>query len=230
MILIKEINKKKIKKNCIIIVMVEFSKIKRVPKNAIYNKEEIYRLLDHYYLTHVGFVENNLPVVIPTLYGREKDTIYLHGASVSRLMTTIENGVNVCLSIAEVQGLVLARSAFHHSLNYESIVIFGKGRLVEDDKKNHALKVISDHLLLGRWEEARLPNKMELKATKVIAVDIEKISAKVRTGAPKDEAEDYELDIWAGVIPIIKKYGDPIPDDKLQKKEPLPDSVKKIPK
>lgn len=202
------------------------SKVKRAPKRGIYDRETIYNILDKEFLCHVGFVHNqSYPVVIPTLYGRRGDKIYIHGASVSRLVKQVEKGIDVCISIASVQGLVLARSAFHHSANYESVVIFGKGKLVPDEKKMEALKVISDQILKNRWEEARLPNAKEMKATKVIEIQIEEVSAKSRTGEPKDDLEDYELDIWAGVLPIEKSYGKPIPDSKLKEGVDIPQSV-----
>ncbi|UOB17400.1 pyridoxamine 5'-phosphate oxidase family protein [Abyssalbus ytuae] len=203
------------------------SKIKRAPKRAQYDKESIYKILDSDFLCHVGIIHNDHPVVIPTLYGRKDDCIYIHGASVSRLITEIEKGIEVCISIANVKGLVLARSAFHHSANYESVVIFGKGELVSEEEKNKALKVISDQILVGRWEEVREPSDKELKATKVIKIQIEEVSAKVRTGDPVDDTEDYELDIWAGVLPVEKKFGNPVNDSKLKRNIEVSHSVKK---
>ena len=181
---------------------MEKSKVKRAPKRGIYNSEEIYAILDKSYLCHISLIHKDYPVSIPTMYGRLGDAIYIHGASVSRLVTELEKGLPMSLSVAEVHGLVLARSAFHHSLNYESVVIFGKGKLVEDEEKLMALKAISDQAVPGRWEEARKPNAKELKATKVIKIQIEEASAKRRTGPPIDDKVDYELDIWAGVIPL----------------------------
>lgn len=201
------------------------AKVKRAPKRGIYNRKEIYKILDNEFLCHVAFIHHGAPVVIPTMFGREKDKIYIHGASVSRLTSELSKGIEVCVSIANVSGLVLARSAFHHSLNYESVVIFGKGREVLDDDKEKALKIISDHLILGRWEEVRAPNIKELKATKVIEIEILDISGKSRTGDPIDDKEDYELDIWAGILPIIKKYGIPKADKKLNKNISIPKSI-----
>ena len=199
--------------------------VKRSPKRGIYDKEIIYKILDNDFLCHVGIIHNGYPVVIPTFYGRKNDYIYIHGASVSRLIMEIEKGIDICLSIASVQGIVLARSAFNHSANYESVVLFGKGELVSDEEKEETLKIISDHIIDGRWEEVREPSAKELKATKVIKIKIEEVSAKVRTGDPIDDKEDYGLDIWAGVIPIEKRIGQPIPDSKLRSEIETPKSV-----
>ncbi len=199
--------------------MPKISKIKRVPKNAIADEADIYEIIDKHYLCHVGFVEKGKPLVIPTLYGRKDDFIFIHGASVSRLVTTLETGLPVSLSLAEVNGLVLARSLFHHSVNYESVVISGTAQLIQgDEEKIAALKIISDQIIKDRWQEARFPNEQELKATKVLKIKIENFSAKVRTGDPKDEAGDYDLDIWAGTLPITKNYAVPVPDANLKTK------------
>jgi|SRR5690606_1204429 len=205
------------------------STVKRAPKRGVYDKETIYKILDSDFLCHVGIIHNGYPVVIPTFYGRKDDFIYIHGASVSRLITEVEKGIDVCISIASVQGIVLARSAFNHSANYESVVLFGKGELVSDDEKEETLKIISDHIIDGRWEEVREPSAKELKATKVIKIKIDEVSAKVRTGDPIDDKEDYNLDVWAGLIPIEKKLGKPITDSKLKPGIEISNSViKKI--
>lgn len=202
------------------------SKVKRAPKRGIYDREAIHEILDKEFLCHVGFMHNNYPVVIPTMFGRDGDVIYIHGASVSRLIKEIEKGIDISISVANVSGLVLARSAFHHSLNYESVVIFGNGTLIEREEKLKALKVISDHLIPGRWEESRAPNSTELKATKVLKIVINECSAKVRTGPPIDDKEDYDLDIWAGVLPLEKSFGKSIADPKLKEGIDLAKSVK----
>lgn len=204
------------------------SKIKRAPKRAIYEKKDIYKILDNECLCHVGFVHKSSPVVIPTLYGRKDDSIFIHGASISRMITELEKGIEVSVSVANVNGLVLARSAFHHSVNYESVVLFGNGKLVEGNNKNVALKIISDHIIDGRWEECRLPSEKELKATKVIEIKIEEISAKVRTGGPIDDQEDYQLNYWAGEITFNKVIGEVIPDTKLKPNITIPESVKNL--
>jgi nitroimidazol reductase NimA-like FMN-containing flavoprotein (pyridoxamine 5'-phosphate oxidase superfamily) len=203
----------------------EKSKIKRAPKRGVYDNNKIYEILDNHCLCHVSFIQNDQPFSIPTLYGREGNILFIHGASISRLITQLEKGIDVCISVAGINGLVIARSAFHHSVNYESIVIFGKGELVSANEKTKALKIISEHIIDGRWEECRPPNENELKATKVIKVVIEESSAKVRTGDPVDEKEDYSLQYWAGVIPLKHNALNPIPDKRLNNKIPVPKSV-----
>lgn len=204
------------------------SKVKRAPKRGSYDPNEIYRILDKHYLCHIGFLHNGAPIVIPTMFGRKNNTLFIHGASVSRLVNTLELGIDVSISVAEVNGLVLARSAFHHSLNYESVVLFGTGKLVDEHKKEMALKVISDHLIKQRWEEVRPPSQKELKATKVIQITIDEASAKVRTGGPIDDKKDYELDIWAGVIPIVTNYAQPEVDTNGVQHLSTPQSVLKL--
>lgn len=192
------------------------STVKRVPKRGQYDSKTIHTNLDQNHICHVGIVHHGAPVVIPTLYGRSGDQLFVHGASVSRLMTELEGEIELSISVAKTKGLVLARSAFHHSLNYESVVLFGKGSLISNtEEKLHALKSVSDHLIPGRWEEVRQPSAKELKATKVIAIPLEEATAKIRTGGPVDDKADYELDIWAGELPVVEKYGSPIADEKL---------------
>ena len=205
------------------------STVKRVPKRGIYSREEIYEVLDKEILCHISFIHEGSAVSIPTMYGRRDDQLYIHGASVSRLITELEKQPEVCISVAKVNGLVLARSAFHHSLNYESVVIFGNARLVDDqNEKIEALKCISDNVLEGRWEEVRQPSAKELKATKVISISINKASAKIRTGPPVDDKEDYDLDIWAGIVPIEKRYLKPIDDELLKKGIARSNSLKNL--
>jgi uncharacterized protein len=204
------------------------SKIKRIPDRGVYDRETIYRILDEELFCHVGINYNLYPVVIPTLFGRKEDHLYIHGASVSRLITELQKEIDVCISVATLKGYVLARSAFHHSMNYQSVVIFGKGELIPDSGKEEALKIISDHIIPGRWEEVRAPNRKELKATKVIKIHIDEASAKVRTGGPKDEKEDMELDTWAGVLPIMKKYGNPVTDPLMKNDIPFPESLNNL--
>ncbi len=208
--------------------MFEKSKLKRVPKRAVYNREEAYKIVDANYICHIAFVHHSIPVSIPTMYGRKGDTIYVHGAMASRLLNELEKGFDVCLSIAKVNALVLARSAFHHSLNYESVVVFGKGKVVTGNDKNEALKVISDNLLQGRWEESRLPNEKELNATKVIAVSIDDITGKIRNEGVNDAKEDLDLPIWAGLIPIKQVFEKPIPATGLNTNLKVPESVLKL--
>lgn len=206
-------------------IPTEKSKIKRVPKRGHYDRQTIYQVLDQSQICHIAFIHNGYPVSIPTIFGRSGDKLYIHGASVSRMIVELEKGIDICLSVAHVDGLVLARSAFHHSMNYRSAVIFGKARLVNDNELNDALKAISDHLIPGRWEEIRLPNKKEIKATKVLEISMDDASAKIRTGGPVDDEEDYALNIWAGVIPFKTTAQAPIPDDRLKPGLDLPESV-----
>ncbi len=205
------------------------TKVKRIPKRGFYDEETIFRILDSDFVCQVGFVYNNYPVVIPTIYGRKGDVLYFHGASVSRMLQTMEKGVAISLNVTKTKGIVLARSAFHHSLNYESVTIFGTATLVDDEHdKLEALRIISDQLIPERWEEVRAPNKKELDITKVLQLKITEASAKIRNEGVGDDKEDYELDIWAGILPIEQKYGIPVDDEKLQRGIKLSNSVKKL--
>lgn len=204
----------------------EKSRVKRVPKRGHYDYETINRILDEHFTCHIGFIHDGYPVVIPTLYGRKDNTVLIHGATVSRMITNLENGLPISLSVHSVNGIVIARSAFHHSVNYQSVVLFGNAvAITDDEKKMTALKAISDHVIKGRWEEARIPNSQELKATTVLEISIEEASAKIRTGGPVDDEADYDLDVWAGVIPIHRSFGTPIPDKRMSNGIALPNSV-----
>lgn len=194
----------------------ERTKIRRVPSRGSYDKSVIFGILDAHFLCHVAFIHNDYPVVIPTLYGRQDDRLFLHGAASSRLMKTLGKEVDFSLSVTLVDGFVLARSAFHHSMNYRSVVIFGKGQLVDEEHKYEALKIISEHILPGRWDEVRPPNKKELKATNLISIPIREASAKVRTGPPADDEPDYDLNVWAGVVPLKISASDPLADPRLK--------------
>ena len=205
----------------------EKSRIKRIPDRGHYDEKTLFSILDTGRICHMGFCLNGQPFVIPTLYGRDGSKIYVHGASTSRMLKNLEKGVPVCLTVTHVDGLVLARSAFHHSMNYRSAVVFGRAVLVAEDKKEHALKVISDHIIPGRWEEVRSPNKKELKATSVLALKIDEASSKIRTGPPSDDKEDLELGIWAGVVPFNTTFGKALSDESV-KDEAVPESVKKL--
>ena len=205
------------------------SKVKRIPKRGFYDKETIYRILDNDFVCQIGFVFNGYPIVIPTIYGRKEDVLYFHGASVSRMLQTLEKGVQISVNVTKTNGLVLARSAFHHSLNYESVTIFGKATLVENEKDIiEALHIISDQIIPERWEEVRAPNKKELNITKVLQLKITEASAKIRDEGVGDDKEDYKLDIWAGILPIEKYYGTPINDEKLKEGVEIPKSVKNL--
>ena len=167
------------------------------------------------FVGHVGFSMGPQPFVIPMAYGRNENKIYLHGATTSRLMSQVKQGIPVCLTVTHLDGIVLARSAFHHSMNYRSVVVFGRASEVSEEQKEEALLIISEQILKGRWESVRKPNRKELKATTVLEFDIEEASAKIRTGPPKDDKEDYQLPIWAGVIPIEQTLREPVPDPEL---------------
>lgn len=204
------------------------NKVKRIPKRGHYDKETVYGVLDAGFLCHIGFIVEGQPYVIPTSYGREGDKIYLHGASTSRMMVNLAEGVPVCVTVTHFDGLVLARSAFHHSMNYRSAVVFGKAHLVEGEEKVHGLKVVSDQILKGRWEESRGPKEIELKATTVLCMEIDTASAKIRTGGPSDDKPDYELPIWAGVVPAKIVYGEPEEDPLLKEGIPLAQSIDQL--
>ncbi len=202
------------------------NKVKRIPKRGHYDQKTIFEVLDAGFLCHVGFSIEGQPFVIPTAYGRDGDTIYLHGASTSRMLKHLETGAPACVTVTHLDGLVLARSVFNHSMNYRSAVLFGNCVKLEGEEKMHALEVVSEQILKGRWDESRLPNAKELKATSVLKFVIEEASAKIRTGDPGDEKEDYKLPIWAGVVPIVPTYHAPIPDPVLNEGIETPESVK----
>ncbi|MEM9920370.1 MAG: DinB family protein [Bacteroidota bacterium] len=202
------------------------NKVKRVPRRGHYDRETVHRILDIGCVAHIGFVVDGQPFVIPTAYGRSGDRLYLHGATKSRMMTNLEEGIPVCVTVTYLDGIVLARSAFHHSMNYRSAVIFGKAHILEGAEKEKALFCISEQILKGRWAEVRQPSEKEMKATMVLALTIDQASAKIRTGPPGDDLPDYELPIWAGVLPIHRSYGQAISDPKLRAGIPLPASVK----
>jgi uncharacterized protein len=204
------------------------NKVKRVPDRGHYDEKTVHDILDAGYLCHIGFVVKDQPFVIPTLYGREGNKIYIHGASTSRMITNLSEGFQITLTVTHMDGLVLARSAFHHSMNYRSVVIFGKAKLVDAERKNDALFVISENIIPGRWDESRKPNAKELKATSVLEIEIDQASAKIRTGGPKDDKPDYELDIWAGVVPMKMTSSASISDELLKENLPIPLSVKNL--
>lgn len=205
------------------------SKINRIPARGFYNEETIYKIIDEALYCHISFVQNNQPFIIPTIHARIENEIVLHGAKASRMLKHITTGKEVAIAVTLLDGLVLARSVFHHSMNYRSAVIFGKGRELNDKtEKLIALKAITNHLLPGRWDDARQPNDKELNATTVVAVKIEEASAKIRTGPPKDETDDYALPVWAGVLPLDSVYCEPVRDNLLDNTVNLPDYINQI--
>jgi hypothetical protein len=191
----------------------ERTKVRRLRKRGVYDKAQVHAILDEAFMCHVGFVRGGQPFVIPTLYARDRERIYIHGSGVSRMLKTLESGVDVCITVTLIDGYVLARSAFHHSMNYRSVVILGRAREISAKReKLRALKVITDHVVPGRWAEVRGPNELEMKQTAVLALRLKEVSAKVRVGPPVDDEEDYALPVWAGVVPVRSHLGDPEPD------------------
>lgn len=202
----------------------DLNTVKRLPKRGAYDKATIYEILDAGLLCHVAFVDEGQPIMIPTLYARDEDTVLLHGASTSRMLQLAAEGVPLCISVTHIDGLVLARSVFHHSVNYRSAVLFGTGQIVTDPVlKMAALQRFTEKLLPGRWADARPPAPNELKATMVIAVTIDSASAKIRTGDPGDDEADVTLPTWAGVLPLVQQVGDPIPAPNLAAEIAFPD-------
>lgn len=198
------------------------TQVKRLPKRGQYDRETIYGILDEGFLCHVGFVHDGAPVVIPTGYARSGDRLYIHGSAASRMLRTLDQGVPVCVTVTLLDGLVLARSAFHHSMNYRSVVVFGTAKAVTDEvEKTEALRLFTEHVVPGRWDHIRWPTAQELKATTVLSMPIEEASAKVRVGPPLDDEEDYALPVWAGVLPLKLTSGAPVPDP-LQSADKVP--------
>ncbi|HKO98984.1 MAG TPA: pyridoxamine 5'-phosphate oxidase family protein [Pyrinomonadaceae bacterium] len=194
----------------------ERTTLKRLPKRGVYDRDSVYGILDEGLICHVGFAVNGRPFVIPTGYARVENRLYIHGSQASRMLRTLSDGVDACITVTLLDGLVLARSAFHHSMNYRSAVIFGRAFLVEDQaEKVAALHAFSDHVIPGRWTEVREPTEQELKATSVLSLELTEASAKVRTGPPLDDDEDYALPVWAGVIPLRLIASDPLKDPAL---------------
>src|ERR671939_177593 len=201
----------------------ERTTLKRLPKRGNYERETVNKILDEGFVCHVGFVVDGRPFVIPTGYGRSGDMLYIHGSAASRMLRTLREGIDVCVTVTLIDGLVLARSAFHHSMNYRSVVVFGRARVVEDEgEKSAALEAFTEHIMPGRWADVRRPSAQELAATTVLAVRLSEASAKVRTGPPIDDEEDYQLPVWAGVLPLGVEPGVPEADPRLPAGTPLP--------
>lgn len=208
------------------------TRVVREPHRAAYDRETVYQILDEGFLCHVGFAVDGQPFVIPTSYGRKDASLYIHGSAASRMLRQMQKQdgknetVQVCITVTLLDGLVLARSVFNHSMNYRSVVILGKATLVDDpQEKLAALRTLSEHILPGRWDDSRQPNERELKQTSVLRVPIEEFSAKVRTGPPIDDEEDYTFPTWAGVLPLEMKAGAPIDDAKLDPAREVPPYV-----
>jgi nitroimidazol reductase NimA-like FMN-containing flavoprotein (pyridoxamine 5'-phosphate oxidase superfamily) len=202
------------------------TRVVREPERGVYDRETAYKILDEGFICHVGFVADGQPYVIPTSYGCKENNLYIHGSAASRMLRKLNEGIPVCVTVTLLDGLVLARSVFNHSMNYRSVVILGIAKLVDDPgEKIKALEILSEHILPGRWADARLPNERELKATSVLRMPIEEFSCKVRTGPPVDDEEDYSFPTWAGVIPLAMTAGGPVNDPRLAAGRDIPKYV-----
>lgn len=194
----------------------ERTTLKRLPKRGAYDRQLVYGILDEGFICHVGFTVEGQTFVIPTGYARVDEQLFIHGSQVSRMLRTLSSGIDVCVAVTLVDGLVLARSAFHHSINYRSVVMFGRARIVDDrEAKLAALFAFSEQVIPGRWNDVREPTEQELKATIVLTLPLVEVSAKVRTGPPIDDEEDYALNVWAGVLPLRIAAGAPLSDPRL---------------
>ena len=201
------------------------TRVVREPQRAVYDRDVVNQILDEAFVCHIGFVANSnsdfQPYVIPTSYGRNGDTLYIHGSAASRMLRNLDQAVPVCITVTLLDGLVLARSVFNHSMNYRSVVILGTATLVDDPaEKLAALRALSEHIIPGRWDDARQPNEKELKATSVLRLPIDEFSAKVRSGPAVDDEEDYAFPTWAGVIPLEMTVGTAIRDDRCKQELP----------
>lgn len=193
------------------------TRVRRLPKRGAYDRSTIDAILDEGLVCHVGFVVDRQPFVIPTLYARDGDRLLIHGSAASRMLRTLDEGVDVCVTVTLADQLVIARSAFHSSMNYRSVMLLGKATLIEEPAaKMQALRALVEHLIPGRWDDCRQPNSTEMKATWILELPIDEASAKIRTGDPIDDDEDYRLNFWAGVLPLAKGFGKPVADVKLK--------------
>ncbi|MCU1270921.1 MAG: flavin-nucleotide-binding protein [Acidobacteriaceae bacterium] len=203
------------------------TRVVREPQRAVYDRDVLNRILDEGFICHVGFAVDGQPFVIPTSYGRHEDVLYIHGSAASRMLRNVSGGIPVCVTVTLLDGLVLARSIFNHSMNYRSVVVLGTGTAIEDpEEKLTALRLLAEHIVPGRWQEARQPNEKELKATTVVRVPIREFSAKVREGTVIDDEEDYAFPVWAGVLPLNVVAGDPVRDSRVPEGIDVPDYVK----
>jgi uncharacterized protein len=203
------------------------TRVVREAHRGVYDRETAYRILDEGFLCHVGFTADGQPFVIPTLYGRRDDQLFIHGSAASRMLKHMKESLPVCVTVTLVDGFVLARSIFNQSMNYRSVVVLGKATLVDDpEKKLEALHLLSEHIIPGRWADVRQPNERELKQTSVLRLPIEEFSSKVRTGPAIDDEEDYSFPTWAGVLPLEIKIGQPVPDEQLLQGQEVPEYVR----
>jgi len=205
----------------------ERARVRRLPKRGAYDRASVHAILDEGLICHVAFAHEGHSVVIPTGYGRDGDVLYLHGSVASRMLRTLAQGLEVAVAVTLLDGLVLARSAFHHSMNYRSVVVFGRARLVDDPAaKLAALRCLSEHLVPGRWDAVRPPTERELKSTSVLALPLDEASAKMRSGPPVDDDADYALPVWAGLLPFELHAGAPVPDPRLAEGLAVPAHVR----
>ena len=203
------------------------TRVVREHERGVYDREAAYKILDAGFICHVGFVHDMQPFVIPTGYGRNGDVLYLHGSAASRMLKAVDGGIPVCVTVTLLDGLVLARSIFNHSMNYRSVVILGRASAVVDPaEKLEALRLLSEHIIPGRWQDSRFPNEREIKATTVLRLPIEEFSAKVRQGPVVDDAEDMSYPTWAGILPLPVVPGIPVPDEKLDPKMKIPEYIR----
>jgi nitroimidazol reductase NimA-like FMN-containing flavoprotein (pyridoxamine 5'-phosphate oxidase superfamily) len=202
-------------------------RVRRAPARAVYDAETVHAVLDAGSVCHLGITVDEQPYVIPTIYGRDGDVVYVHGSAASRTLRHLATAARVCVAVTLVDALVLARSAFHHSLNYRSVVVLGTAELIEDPaQKEHALRVVTEHLLPGRWDHVRAPNQRELRATSVLRLPLDESSAKIRDEGVNDDPEDLALDVWAGLVPLTVAPGAPVPDPRLAAGAEVPDHVR----
>ncbi len=202
------------------------TRVRRLPKRGAYDRATIDAILDEGLVCHVGFVVDGQPFVIPTLHARDGDRLLIHGSAASRMLRTLDQGVDMCVTVTLADQLVIARSAFHSSMNYRSVMLLGKATLIEEPAaKKNALRALVEHLIPGRWDDCRQPNATEMKATWILELPIDEASAKIRTGPPLDDEEDYQLEFWAGVLPLASGFGKPIADAKLTEGIKAPDYI-----
>jgi nitroimidazol reductase NimA-like FMN-containing flavoprotein (pyridoxamine 5'-phosphate oxidase superfamily) len=205
------------------------TRVRRLAKRAHYDEQTVHAILDAGLLCHVGYVIEGQPYVTPTAHWRHENYVYWHGSSASRMLRAQRDGISVCLTVSLLDGLVLARSGFHHSMNYRSVMALGHAELVEGtDAKIAALKHFVEKLTPGRWAEIREPTTQELKATTILRLKLDEASAKIRTGPPVDDEEDYALPVWAGILPLALQAGTPVPDGRLPENTPLPESISRF--
>ena len=200
--------------------------LKRLPERGSFDRATVNAILDEGFICHVGFVVDAQPFVIPTSYARVDDRLFIHGSAASRMLRSLSNGIPVCVTVTLIDALVLARSAFHHSINYRSVVILGTATPLEDSRdKMAAMRAFTEHVVPGRWSQVREPTEQELRATTVLSLPLAEVSAKIRTGPPKDDAEDYAIPVWAGELPLRLTAGTPVADTNGAATHPLPDYI-----